>query len=188
MFDGLPPSAAWRHAGGRDGFEVVFISSVRQGWRFDGHTTVVEDGHPWTVRYTITVDRRWHTRRANVWAWSTAGARRRTVRGDGAGRWEVDGVRAPDLDGCLDVDLEASACTNTFPVHRIDTVPGRVVEAPAAYVRVDGLAVERLEQRYGCRAGNVYDYEAPAFDFACALHFDRTGLVLEYPGIASRVH
>jgi hypothetical protein len=31
-----------------------------------------------------------------------------------------------------------------------------------------------------------YDYTAPAFEFRCELVYDAAGLVLDYPGIASR--
>jgi hypothetical protein len=57
-------------------------------------------------------------------------------------------------------------------------------------VRALDLAVERLEQRYvriddgpGLKR---YDYTSPAFDFRCELVYDAAGLVLDYPGIASR--
>jgi hypothetical protein len=57
-------------------------------------------------------------------------------------------------------------------------------------VRALGLAVERLEQTYA-RASDEgtrqrFDYTAPAFEFACQLVYDESGLVLEYPGIATR--
>lgn len=42
---------------------------------------------------------------------------------DGQGRWTVDGEPAPQLDGLIDVDPEASACTNTLPVHRLPLPP-----------------------------------------------------------------
>jgi len=32
-----------------------------------------------------------------------------------------------------------------------------------------------------------FDYTAPRFDFRCVLVYDESGLVLDYPGIASRV-
>jgi hypothetical protein len=50
--------------------------------------------------------------------------------------------------------------------------------------------VGRLEQRYvrvadkGAR--QRFDYTAPAFGFSCVLVYDESGLVLDYPGIASR--
>jgi hypothetical protein len=37
-----------------------------------------------------------------------------TLRADGDGSWVVDGRPAPQLDGCLDVDLESSSMTNAF--------------------------------------------------------------------------
>jgi hypothetical protein len=67
---------------------------------------------------------------------------------------------------------------------------GARAAAPAAYVRAVGLAVERLEQSYlrapDEAARQRYDYAAPAFDFACRLTYDESGLVLDYPGIAVR--
>src|SRR5947209_2700147 len=88
------------------------------------------------------------TRRAQVAGRSAAGTRERTLETDGAGRWRVDGVLAPQLDGCLDVDLESSCLTNAFPVHRLDLAVGQRAQAPAAYVRALDLTVDRLEQLY----------------------------------------
>jgi hypothetical protein len=155
-----------------------------------GQTTAVEDGRPWSVRYRITVDRQWRTRSARVWTSTGANETRCSLVHDGAGNWSVDGEHARHLDHCLDVDLEASACTNAFPAHRFASEVDRICDAPAAYVRVGG-GVERLEQTYRPRTpgdeGQGFDYVAPQFEFACRLEYDRSGLVLEYPGIAARV-
>jgi hypothetical protein len=187
-------SAAWRHRGegdGREGFEAVFIRPDGGGYRFDGHTVAVEDGAAWTVRYSIVVDDRWATRSARLWSWSVDGEREASVEADGSGLWRVDGRRAAALDGCLDVDLESSACTNTFPVHRLGLRRGDSADAPAAYVRVPDLGVERLEQRYSRvddeDRGHRYDYAAPRFGFQCRLVYDESGLVVDYPGIATRM-
>ncbi len=107
------------------------------------------------------------------------------------GGWRVDGTDAPHLDGCADIDLEASVFTNAFPVHRLGLAVGQSADAPAAYVRAPELAVERLEQRYtrveGDGRQSRYDYAAPSFGFRARLVYDEFGLVLEYPGIAVRV-
>jgi hypothetical protein len=90
------------------------------------------------------------------------------------------------LDGCLDVDLESSALTNAFPVHRLGLDVGERADTPAAYVRALDLSVERLEQSYvrlddddGGR--RRYHYAAPGFAFECELTYDDSGLVLDYP-------
>lgn len=170
-----------------------------------GCTTAVEAGATAVVSYDVIVDADWATRRATVALQSESGARRVLLESDGHERWRIDGEPAPWLDGCLDVDLESSAMTNTLPVHRMRLEVGQRADAPAAYVRMFDLSVERLEQGYHRiadadsdadsgshesrlpRAGHHYEYRSPAFGFECVLVFDESGLVLDYPGIAARV-
>lgn len=188
-FAALPAAAAWRHLGARTGFEVVYFRTDPDGVQVDGWTTALEDGDTFAVRYRIDLDAGWVTRRATVTARSADAERTTTLRADGAGRWTVDGEPSPRLDGCFDVDLEASAFTNALPVHRLALAGGETADAPAAYVRALEARAERLEQTYTrvARDGSHdYDYAAPAFDFTCRLRYDASGLVLAYPGIAER--
>ena len=190
-FAELPQAAAFRHQQARTGFEVVHVHREGTGWQLVGSTAAVEDGVPWTVGYTLDVDAAWVTRRAVVTGRSPAGARRTVLEAVADGRWLVDGLPAPDLDGCLDVDLESSAVTNALPVHRLDLGVGRRAAAPAAYVRAVGPGVDRLEQSYTRLHDDglhqQFHYVSPAFDVRCQLVFDAAGLVLDYPGIAVRV-
>jgi hypothetical protein len=190
-FAELPLTAAWRHVGARDGFEVVVFREAASGYVIDGHTAAVEDGKPWAVHYTIDVDDEWCTQQCHVRSWSAEGERETALTCDPAGRWRVDGVLVPALDGCLDADLEASACTNLLPVRRADPAVWTSITAPAAYVRAPGLEIERLEQTYVRLATDTdeirFDYRAPRFSFECELHFAADGLVADYPDIATRV-
>jgi hypothetical protein len=186
------PAAAWRHRDARDGFEVVFVAPTPGGGRrLAGHVSAVEAGEAWAVHYEIVVDAAWRTRTAWIRTHTAAGRSDVTVEADGEGRWRVDGAPAPVLDGCLDVDLEASACTNAFPVARLGLAAGAAADAPAAYVRVLEPVVERLEQRYERIADDGdrrrYHYASPAFGFEAVLVYDASGLVVDYPGIAVRV-
>ena len=113
----------------------------------------------------------------------------RAPRADGRGGWRVDGVAAPHLDGCLDVDLESSSLTNAFPVNRLGLGPAERADAPAAMCArstspssASNSATSESTTAHGAR----YDYTSPAFDFRCELAYDAAGLVLDYPGIASR--
>ena len=184
-------SAAWRHVGAREGFEVVFPSDEQGGLRFDGHSTGVEQGQAWNVRYSILLDGDWRTLRARVVSRSAMGTRELELARDGAAGWRVNRAPAPHVEGCLDVDLEASAFTNAFPVRRLGLGPGESADAPAAYVRVPDLRVERLDQSYrrleddGTRSR--YDYASRQFEFEALLVYDEHGFVLDYPGIAVRV-
>jgi uncharacterized protein len=187
----LPPTAAWRHVDARVGFEVVFLRCEADGYHLDGHSAAVEDGESWAVRYSLILDPTWATRSAHIAGRSAAGAHETRLEGDGSGEWKVEGRPAPHLAGCLDVDLEASACTNAFPVHRLGLDVGERADAPAAYVRAPDLRVERLEQSYARLADDAdhtrYDYAAPELDYTTVLVYDEFGLVLDYPGLAVRV-
>jgi uncharacterized protein len=189
-FTELPQFAAWQHRDARRGFEVAFFRPADEEVRIEGETVAVEGAEAWAVRYSIELDAGWRTLAAHVTGVSAAGRHAVAIRTDAAGRWEVDGRRAPELDGCMDVDLESSALTNAFPAHRLGLAVGDVADAPAAYVRAADLGVEGLEQRY-LRLEDVsgrqrYRYTAPAFEFECELVYDESGLLIDYPGIAVR--
>jgi hypothetical protein len=185
-----PPYAAWQHREARSGFEVVFLRATDDEYLIEGDTAAVEDREAWAVHYRIRLASGWRTQAAHVTSTSTVGAHEVTLRCDGHGRWETDGKPASHLDGCLDVDLESSALTNTFPAHRLGLRVGEHAEAPAAYVRALDLSVERLEQRYvrldDAEGRERYHYTAPSFEFECELVYDEFGLLLDYPGIATR--
>ncbi|HEV8649633.1 MAG TPA: putative glycolipid-binding domain-containing protein [Actinomycetes bacterium] len=185
-----PATAAWQHQDARSGFEVVYFHLLDDGCCIEGCTTAIEDGQTWAVDYAIRLATTWTTRSARISGRSASGSRSTVLEADGAGHWLVDGEVAPHLDGCLDVDLESSAMTNALPVHRMGLPVGGRAAAPAAYVRALDLAVERLEQTYvrmtDENSRQRYDYTAPAFEFACRLVYDESGLVLDYPGIAVR--
>ena len=185
-----PDFAAWQHRDSRDGFEVVFLHSNDAGYRLEGDTAAVEDGEAWAVRYVITLDSDWVTRSARVSGRSASGPHELTLEADGAGSWRVNRAPAPQLDGCLDVDLESSALTNALPIHRLGPAIGHDADAPAAGVRARDLSVERLEQRY-VRLDDAgdrqrYHYTAPRFGFESQITYDEFGLVVDYPGIAAR--
>ncbi|MCC2335071.1 putative glycolipid-binding domain-containing protein [Cellulomonas wangsupingiae] len=177
----LPPFAAWRFAGAVDGFEVVYL----EPGRLRGHTSAVEDGRAHAVAYEITLDDNWRTRSVRVSSDTVSGLRTTELLSDGQGRWTVDGRPAPRLDGLLDVDLEASACTNTFPVHRLTLPVGKEVATPAVYVQAADLTVRRLDQSYRRLDDDHFAYRAEG-GFEAVLTYDTYGLVLDYPGIAVR--
>ena len=177
----LPAFAAWRFVDAVDGFEVLYAGPGE----LRGHTSAVEDGQPYAVTYRILFDDQWRTREAHVSNDTLTGQRHTVITSDGAGHWRIDGEPRPDLDGLVDVDLEASACTNTFPVHRLDLPTGTTVTASAVYVQALDLAVRRLDQTYRRLDDTRFGYTSED-DFSAELAYDTSGLILDYPGIAAR--
>jgi hypothetical protein len=185
-----PAGASWNHVGARAGFEVAFFHEVSAGHRLAGHTTALESSALWSVGYDVTVDHSWRTVTVHASNLTAVGEQRLTLVRDAVGSWAVNGESRPEFAGCFDVDFESSAATNTLPLHRHEFVEGVSVDVPAVFVRADDLRVERLEQRYtlieAVPERLLFHYESPTFEFACDLRYDRAGLVVEYPGIATR--
>src|SRR5687767_1347442 len=175
-FAELPEVGAWRLLGAYEGFEVVYFRTDDDGRVFDGTSVGMEEGVAWSIHYVIHVGRDWCVRRAT--ATDRAGSRV-VVHTDGAGSWTINGVPRADLEGCLDLDFEASVVTNTLPVHRLQLSVGARGESAAAYVRINQLAVERLDQTYR-RLPNesgklAFDYESPRFGYHDKLLFGLDG-------------
>lgn len=190
QFSALPSSAAWRITGepDREGFEVAHFEQQRGGVVIRGTSLGTEDGKLWSLRYVIALDAAWCTRSASI---ESASGERLKLRSNGNGRFTVNGKREPRLDGCFDLDLEASLVTNMMPARRLALRVGQASDAPAAYVRTNKLKVERLEQSYArladARRHVIFDYESPRFGYRAALRFARDGLVVDYPHIGKRV-
>jgi len=187
-----PRFAAFKHHDARDGFEVVFFRTGESRILVEGHTCAVEAGEPYAIEWVIELDREWRTRRARVREHSLNEVGVIELDVDGEGRWWVDGLEVSELEGCLDLDLEASSLTNAFPVRRLELSVGERVSTPAVWVRALDLRVDRLEQHYERLADfeptqhERFSYSAPALNFRSELEYDRSGLVVAYPGIAVR--
>jgi uncharacterized protein len=174
------------------GLEVLELAA---GTDVVAESTIVRGGEqPFALRYRLKCDGGWRVRELEIELLS--GDRRvLELSADGFGRWtRGDGVALPELDGCIDVDLSATAFTNTLPVRRLELAPGDAREIALAYVDVPELTLERADQRYTRlgREGNGLRYrfeslEDGAVGYSNELTLDDDALVVAYPGYAHRL-
>ncbi len=186
----LPSQACWRHEGARDGFEVCWPVSVGAIHRVRGAVTGVQDGAGFAVSYDVEVGPDWRTRVAQVQVAGRDGSGEVLLERDTDHRWSVDGVHRADLDGALDVHLEASAMSPTLPVHRLDLAPGAPVQVDAVHVRLD-LRVQRATWTYELVSQTddvvVVACTAPDLGVAATVTLDAAGLVTDHPDHVVRV-
>jgi hypothetical protein len=188
MFDELPRVGAWQLQEAYDGTEVVRFRKGDGRTTIEGTTVGTEAGIPWSIHYTIRADAAWRVREATIIDYE---GNKLEIQVDQTGLWIINGKNHPELQGRLDLDLEASAVTNTIPVHRLALKEGERGESAAVYIRTVGLTVEQLDQTYlrlpDQKGELLFDYQAPRFGYHDTLRFGKDGLAIAYPGIGRRV-
>jgi len=176
------------------GLEQLNLQLDADGARALGLILLMRDGAHFRCRYRLETDAAWRLRRltfAVADAEDTA-VGRAVVECDGAGHWRVNEQERPDLDGCVDVDIQITPFTNTLPIRRLSLAPGESAEIRVAYLPVPELAPRPAEQRYTClaprgAAGGRFRYEGLFRGFTADLPVDGDGLVMDYPETFRRV-
>ena len=176
-------SVLWR---GVDPFSAELFQLTRGERLWDLHGVVLADlpDGGTEIRYLLRADELWRSHRLRV---EMTGAHIGTLDlvGDGHGAWSVDGERAPDLDGCVDVDVGVSPSTNTLPIRRLAPPVGRPVVVPVAWVRFPELTVEVDRQTYERLDERRWMFRSEGFE--AELEVDDEGLVVRYADLWLRV-
>jgi uncharacterized protein len=175
------------------GLEHVGLLAGPDGLLADSLVLGIGERGPYRLRYELRAEDGFRTRRVQL-ELQAPDHRVVVIEADGEGAWQVDGREAPELDGCLDVDLGFSPLTNTLPVRRLGMLDGggRPVTLDAAWVLPGELdRPRRLRQRYTPLAPRLVRYESLDEDgasrFQADLALDEAGLVLDYPELWRRV-
>jgi uncharacterized protein len=177
----------WRRIDEVQGHSMSRVERLETGWLCHGAEVLASRAETIACNFTVRLDQHWATREAEVNAVSLTGEKRLSLRADEAGNWWRDGNPAPDLTGCVDIDVAATPLTNTFPINRFASLA--VAEhrtTPVAWVSVPTLEVTRVEQTYRRLGRDRWRYSDPAHG-AFELSVDDSGFVIDYEGFASRV-
>jgi hypothetical protein len=174
--------SAWE--GFEDGLEHVDIRPEGTGIIAAGLIVGTDEDSCYGLTYDLVVDEAWRVR--DAWLRLTAGQTLH-LESDGQGAWRADGRKRPDLQGCIDIDIEATPLTNTLPIRRLALDRGRSAVIHVAYIRVPSLAVEVSRQRYtALEPGSLYRFESLDSGFRADLPVDHEGFVMNYPRLFRR--
>jgi uncharacterized protein len=175
--DGAFREAVWASSD-PPGVEHCKVRRTDSGWAIVGSLVRSSTEGVAVVTYTIETDRGWKTRGVSV-EQTIAGRRRAlkmVVRGSS---WSLGGEDAAYLEGCADVDLNASPVTNTLPILRTKLEIGSRVDLTAAWVKFPSLEVAPLRQSYERLGQRRYLYRS-ASGFESEIEVDDFGLVKRY--------
>ena len=162
--------------------DAVLESLADSGWAIGGIVVgILPDDRKYDIRYRVRCDSSWATRDAEVDV-SIGGVDVRIVleREPATGRWTRDGVPAPQVTGCVDVDLRFSPVTNTLPIRRLALEVGREAKVRAAWLQFPEFVLEPLDQVYRHVAPGRYEYESAGGAFRADLEVNFDGLITRY--------
>jgi uncharacterized protein len=172
------------------GAEHVIMSRDATGYRADSRLILAEQDLA-SVSYTLDCDADWRFAGLTIRVNSAKRDRTLALSADGAGRWRADGQALPDLEGCVDVDIDCTPLTNTLPIRRLAWSPGTARDLDVAYVSVPDLSVRPVRQRYTLleryEAHNQALYRYESGSFRADLRVDADGFVIHYPGLWRRI-
>ena len=106
---------------------------------------------------------------------------------NGQGDWKIDGQRAPQLEGCVDIDICGTPFTNTLPIRRAKFVTGTSQRFDMAWMPLDTLEPFRDGQIYTRLDDEHFRYAAADRSFTQVLTVDEYGLVVDYPTLFRRL-
>jgi hypothetical protein len=138
----------------------------------------VHEGLSCRLDYSIACSASWVTKSARVSGW--LGDRTIDIRIEHDGSWTLNGAACPQVDGCLDVDLNFSPSTNLLPIRRLSLAVGQRAAVRAAWLRFPSFTLEPLEQTYTRLAERTYRYESAGGKFVAELEVDQDGLPVTY--------
>jgi hypothetical protein len=197
---GVSGLVTWRTDDGR-GFEGARVLEHGGGLRALGRMVRAGTGPadpPFTASYRLDAGDAGRVRRLAVTSATAGRERYLTLNRTDDGFWLLDtgqGSGRLDVAGAVDVDLAFSPLFNTVPIRRLGlhrTAGDHLLSM--LFVALPDLTVEVVEQRYRT-VSPLGQGERPqeatvgfAWDaFTAELVVDAEGVVLGYPGVASRI-
>jgi len=176
------PSILWRRLD-LPGVESARLERTGSGWTLAGAAVFTHADRLCRLYYEVRCDAGWRTTTARVAGFVGADAVEVAIEADGEGAWKMNGQACPQVDGCIDVDLNFSPSTNLLPIRRLRLGVGEEAEVRAAWLRFPGFTLEPLEQRYVRTSEAGYRYESGGGAFVRDLTVNADGFVTHYPGL-----
>ncbi|WP_054704268.1 putative glycolipid-binding domain-containing protein [Bacillus sp. JCM 19041] len=157
-----------------------------EGTKGKGTIIYVDDEKAHTVNYEIKMESNWVTRQLSV---QIDHGETRTLFSDGNGKWlNEEGLPLADLNGAIDVDIEATPSSNTLPINRENWELGEEKTFEMVYVAIPELHLTKVKQMYtyerkeeGLR---YFKYECRGYETVICV--DEDGFVVHYPNVFSR--
>jgi hypothetical protein len=168
------------------GHDTCRLRQLENGFELAGASVLALEGQACRLDYAVRCDHSWVTHAAVVTGWIGDQEVHVRIGHDGSGNWTLNGAGHPEVEGCLDVDLNFSPSTNLLPIRRLELEVGQSASMKAAWLRFPGMELEVLEQTYSRLGESHYRYQS-AGGFSADISVDPQGVVVDYGDFWTRV-
>lgn len=172
----------WRPVG-EPGLEHLEL--VEEAGRIVARSVLIgeREGVTFGLRYEVELSPGWLVRSLVLERLDGAGLR---IESDGQGRWRRNGAEAPELDGCIDIDISGTPFTNSLPIRRCGLAEGEPQRFRMAWVPLDTLRPFADGQIYTRLGERRFRYRSEDGSFERVIETDGEGFVTLYPGLFER--
>ena len=166
--------------------ENCLVNTLNTGSEINSTIIGRYDEKIYKVEYQIKVNANWETVFLEVKSQHSDLRDHLIFESDGKGNWILNGKKAAQFEGCIDVDIPLTPFTNTLPVNRLKLVTNDEHQIKVVYVDVLERQIKPLRQKYTRISNTEYLYENVPNDFEAKIEVDEFGLVVDYPGLFVR--
>jgi uncharacterized protein len=165
------------------GHESALLFSKDNSWRLQGTAVFLFHNLPCRLDYRIICNSQWHTQSALVVGWVGDNLIESNLVVAPGQRWLLNNEEFPQVEGCIDLDLNFSPSTNLLPIRRLGLSVGEEQQVRAAWLQFPNFELEPLTQLYRRVDENTYRYESAGGKFIRDLNVDHQGFVTNYPDL-----
>lgn len=165
------------------GHEFCQLISQGNHWLLHGIAIFLYQQNPCWLEYQIMCDSAWRTVSADVHGWLAKTEISVQIKVASNQHWWLNGIEIPEVEDCVDLDLNFSPSTNTIAIRRLNLAVGEMADITAAWLRFPSFTLEPLAQRYHRLEEESYRYESGNGQFVADLRVNQAGFVVDYPGI-----
>lgn len=174
------PSVRWRRLD-LPGTDRATLSTTDTGYLLLGHAQFRDGQVEVDLHYSVRISSTWRTIGAEVHGMGPAGPLQLRIDATDDGKWQLNGTPCPEVDGCIDVDLNFTPATNLLSVRRLELGLAQSAEVVAAWLEYPELQLRPLRQLYHRLPDNRFAYQCPEIPFEATLQVNDDGFVTAYP-------
>jgi uncharacterized protein len=170
----------WRRLN-QAGHESARLSYRDFSWHLNGTAVFAHEQQACRLDYRVICNGKWETVSGRVTGWVGNRPVKIEISADTSRHWQLNGKETPEVEGCIDLDLNFSPSTNLIPIRRLDLAVRKEAKVRAAWLRFPGFMLEPLDQLYRRTDRTTYRYESAGGAFVTELRVSEAGFVTNYP-------